>query len=308
MSLVGTSDTVREEQKAQLITNLLNSHVYSELPAIVISERETPVASEDAEQAEQLLGSLEVDGVELPASFKAVANRLLVNQSAIQRELEQQVQEVTDEQDREAYDVAVAEPTLFENYRCVSHILVAFNTSDTNDVAPEIESEPTSEEVEAALNEVELVAQRMTNGEDFASVATEVSDDVGSREAGGYLGCNFEGVFVPEFEDAVFSLNVDEISEPVRTKFGYHIIRLDGIGVPSFENVSTQLRAELEQEASDTRAAFEELFLDAASRTTVVVNPEYGVWDPETGSVVSPADEQTNEGTQIENSEQGNQN
>ncbi|MBP6440251.1 MAG: peptidylprolyl isomerase [Caldilineaceae bacterium] len=67
---------------------------------------------------------------------------------------------------------------------------------------------------------------RILAGEDFAALAAEYSDDVGSGQNGGDLGWFGRGMMVAPFEEAAFSLPVGEVSEPVKTDFGYHLIEV----------------------------------------------------------------------------------
>ncbi|HEX2696784.1 MAG TPA: peptidylprolyl isomerase [Anaerolineales bacterium] len=76
---------------------------------------------------------------------------------------------------------------------------------------------------EATAKQVE---DRLAKGEDFGTVAKEVSTDTGSAENGGDLGWNPHSAFVKEFTDAAFSLKVGEFSQPVKSQFGYHIIQV----------------------------------------------------------------------------------
>ncbi len=70
------------------------------------------------------------------------------------------------------------------------------------------------------------VRQRLINGEDFAKVAAEVSTDTGTKAKGGDLGWFDKGAMVAEFETAAFGLKVGEISQPVKSQYGYHIIQV----------------------------------------------------------------------------------
>jgi len=72
------------------------------------------------------------------------------------------------------------------------------------------------------------VIERLNNGEDFATLAMELSQDTGSGAEGGDLGWFGKGRMIPEFEAAAFNLKVGEISKPVQSDFGWHIIQLLG--------------------------------------------------------------------------------
>jgi len=77
---------------------------------------------------------------------------------------------------------------------------------------------------EQGLAKAQDIRKRLVAGEDFAAVAKAASDDTGSAQKGGDLGEFHRGMMVPPFEQAAFSLKPGEISEPVKSPFGYHII------------------------------------------------------------------------------------
>ena len=106
-----------------------------------------------------------------------------------------------------------------------------------------------------AARTLEDARERILGGEAFADVAAELSDDVGSAEAGGSLGVIAPGAMVPEFEEAVFALeNEGDLSEPVRTDFGLHLIRLDAVTPESgkpFDEVREEIVAAMRSEQAD---------------------------------------------------------
>jgi peptidyl-prolyl cis-trans isomerase SurA len=97
----------------------------------------------------------------------------------------------------------------------VSHILIEIKPSEARD--------------SVALKKTEALIDRMENGEDFGELAKQLSDDPGTAPLGGDLGFFSRGQFLPEFEDAAFSLKPGEVSEPIKTAHGYHVIRVDAV-------------------------------------------------------------------------------
>ncbi len=92
-----------------------------------------------------------------------------------------------------------------------------------------IEAKPSEDQDVAVKEQADALLARVRNGENFADLASEFSDDTGSAAQGGDLGYFSRGSMVPEFEESVFNLQPGEVSEPVKTSFGYHIIRCEAV-------------------------------------------------------------------------------
>jgi len=106
---------------------------------------------------------------------------------------------------------------------------------------------------EAARKKAEALTEQAKSGADFAALAKENSKDPGSAKQGGDLGWAQRGMFVGPFEDALFSMKQGEIRGPIKTQFGYHVLKLEGIeagSVRSFEDA----HAEVEDEYRKDRA------------------------------------------------------
>jgi peptidyl-prolyl cis-trans isomerase D len=115
-----------------------------------------------------------------------------------------------------------------------------------------------SEAEDKARAKVADVIRRANAGEDFAKLATEVSEDPGSKSKGGDLGWVSKGEMVPAFETAAFALGRGQISsEPVRTPFGFHAIKVLEVRAAakkSLKEVAPQIRDRLAAEAADRAA------------------------------------------------------
>jgi parvulin-like peptidyl-prolyl isomerase len=118
--------------------------------------------------------------------------------------------------------------------RCIRHILF---TPDEEEKAKEVK-------------------QELDDGGDFAELARENSQDPGSAENGGDLGCNPKGGFVPEFDAAAFKAKEGEIVGPIKTEFGFHVLEVTEIR-PSEEVPLEEAAPEIEQQLSQQRQATE---------------------------------------------------
>ncbi|MNQ53143.1 Peptidyl-prolyl cis-trans isomerase D [compost metagenome] len=109
---------------------------------------------------------------------------------------------------------------------------------------------------EQAKAKIEQVKQRLDKGEDFAALAKEFSDDSGSAANGGDLGFAGPGVYEPAFEEALYALKQGEVSAPVRTQYGWHLIKLLGVQapeVPSFESLKPKLEHDIKAQQVEQR-------------------------------------------------------
>jgi peptidyl-prolyl cis-trans isomerase C len=120
-----------------------------------------------------------------------------------------------------------------------------------------------------ALAKAQEIRKKLLAGEDFAALVNSDSSDGESIPTGGDIGFFHRGQRVPSFEDAAFALKVGQISEPVKTPFGYHIIRMEAKESKSFE----ELRPELEKKMRPEQAqkAIEQL----AAKSGAVLDPEF---------------------------------
>jgi peptidyl-prolyl cis-trans isomerase C len=107
-----------------------------------------------------------------------------------------------------------------------------------------------------AKEKAEEILKKIKAGEDFAKLASDVSDDTGSKPKGGELGFFPKGRMVKSFEDAAFSLKPGEVSGIVETQFGYHIIKVEEKkepGMEPFDTAKEKIKQKLLQERTKTK-------------------------------------------------------
>jgi peptidyl-prolyl cis-trans isomerase C len=120
-----------------------------------------------------------------------------------------------------------------------------------------------------ALAKAQDLRKRILAGEDFAQLAEKESDDTGSAPKGGDLGFFHRGQMVPSFEQAAFALQPGDLSEPVKSPFGYHLIKVEARQSRSFEEVRPELESRMRpQQAQRT---VEEL----QKKSPAVLDPDF---------------------------------
>ena len=122
---------------------------------------------------------------------------------------------------------------------------------------------------EEALAKAKDIRAKILAGADFATLAKAESDDTGSGAKGGDLGTFKHGQMVAAFDQAAFSLPVGQVSEPVKSQFGYHIIKITSRNSRSFDDAKAQIEKELKPKLA--KEALEQL----KAHTPVALNDAY---------------------------------
>jgi parvulin-like peptidyl-prolyl isomerase len=118
-----------------------------------------------------------------------------------------------------------------------------------------------------ALAKAQEIRKKLADGGDFAALASAESDDTGSKKNGGELPFFHRGQMVAPFEQAAFALKVGEISEPVKSPFGYHIIKVEA--KKGYEDSKAEIERKMRTEQAQKQ--LEEL----EKKSNVVLDPEY---------------------------------
>jgi peptidyl-prolyl cis-trans isomerase D len=211
-------------------------------------ERRTALRGERRELAWLVLpaalfaAGIEPEEAALTAYFEQNRAQYLTEESADLQYVELDIAEVgagvgASEEDLVAFYEDHLERFSSVEQRRARHILIAASGDDATDEA----------KARAAYD-------RATGGEDFAALARELSADTGSAVQGGDLGWAERSFFVAAFADAVWSMQTGEIRGPVRSEFGWHVIRLDEVrpgAVKPLEEVRAELEADYRREQSE---------------------------------------------------------
>jgi parvulin-like peptidyl-prolyl isomerase len=158
-----------------------------------------------------------------------------------------------------------------------SHILIRFKGSS-------VPLKPGQKDLtdEEALAKAKDLRAKILAGADFATLAKAESDDTASGAKGGDLGTFKHGQMVPAFDQAAFSVPVGQVSEPVKTQFGYHIIKITSRNARSFEDAKAQIEKDLKPKMA--KEALEQL----KAHTPVAMNEAYFGKEPSSGPQTLP--------------------
>jgi len=217
---VSIADAQLPELQYEVLENLITQELLyqgSQQFGISVSEDEIDTAYEERRQKADFETGAEFEAA-LKASGKTVASyRDEIKQGlAIDRFVQSNFTDQTAVSDSEAKNYYDSNPAYFQQPEQVrvSHIMIR------------VASGADQSEKDAARGKIEKVAERLKAGEDFATVAGEVSEDANTSSNGGDLGYFSKGQVTQSFEDAAFALAKGGISDIVETGSGYHIIKL----------------------------------------------------------------------------------
>ncbi len=252
---------------ATFVGRLLSLRVYFELIDQELERRDAGVTAEDVSATrEQAIEG--VGGQEVFDSFPEAYQERLVRQRAMLVAAQEVIAGAgLEEGEAEAY--YEENPAEFES-RCLAHILVGTTEGGAGDSTPEA----------AAAEAADLLAQ-LRAGADFTELASSAAnDDTTSAAKGGSLDCaTRQTQFDPDFLEAAFAAEVGQVTEPVKTQFGYHLILVSSAEVPPFEEVEPQVVALLSEGDAD---AFNVFLRTATCESDIEVADRYGTWDTST--------------------------
>jgi peptidyl-prolyl cis-trans isomerase D len=254
-----TESAYYEDRRASLAVGQLNQGVeQSEFITPGESQRIYALANEQRELRYLLLppdhfeASVKIDDAKIKAWYDAHRNDYMTPESVrlqyAEMRLDTMASQVTVKpEDLQAYYEKVKNRYSEGEKRHAHHILIAVgNAKDTQADA-------------AALAKANEIEAQLKSGKDFAELAKKFSADPGSAAQGGDLGWAEKNAYVAPFADALFGMQTGQTSDPVKTQYGYHIIRLDEIR-PAHVRSFDEVRSELETEYRRDQAS--ELFGD----------------------------------------------
>ena len=243
--LYGKTKAATKSFNADFVAFILNTRLVNEVVHSEAVARKVTLAPLDATARTSLVGDYGGEALfkKLPKDYQARAERSAKEFASI---LEAEKKKLPSpaayfEQNKAS----------FPGETCVSHILVK------------------------TLDEAKAARSRVVAGEDFATVAKAVSQDPGSKDAGGSLSCGNPSQFVAEFASAATTLKVNELSEPVQTQFGFHVIKVTKRTASSLAAAKVSIESALSKQAQSASSAS---LVTRLKKLKVSVDPTVGTY------------------------------
>ncbi len=215
-----SADAIPAEQRLQGYRMVLDEIIIDKL--LAKKSAETKVTDEEVnaqwERIKGNFGSEEALKKQVEAAGETIdkVKKGLHDRLAEERWIDDQIKDKVNVTDAEAEDFYKKNPDAFKKPEEVraSHILVKVE----KDAKPDV--------VEAKKKAAQAIADRVKKGEDFAKLAKEVSEDPSAKQNSGDLDFFAKEQMVPEFSNAAFAMKKGDISDPVRSDFGFHVIKV----------------------------------------------------------------------------------
>ncbi len=236
----------RDKEFQQLVTAIRGSSFLTEMDA----ERATNLSRQTRDIAflrvdtDSLSETINVDETEIQAFYDANAALFVTEEMVDLEYVELSLTDLMEEVQVVESELA----TFFEETKGI------YSTDERRRLAHILIEVSDAVDDTAARTKAEGIYARIKDGEVFDDLAREFSDDPGSAQNGGDLGFNVSGTFVPEFEATAFDLNLNQVSEPTKTEFGYHIIKLLGMEeakIPELADIRDKVEKDYRQSLAE---------------------------------------------------------
>ncbi|MCZ8513010.1 peptidylprolyl isomerase [Paenibacillus filicis] len=235
------SDPQLKDQYKQYILNQLIA--YRLLSSRVTDDMKSASAQTVTAQLALIKKNLTAKSASPDADYAAALTKAGVTQEDLQGFIENMINgnkliasEFTDDKVKAEYDRRIAEKTGDFVIASVRHVLIS--NDNANGTAR------SKDEIDKRVKEVQ---DKLKSGADFATVAKEYTDDPGSKQNGGLYPDAPLKSFVAPFKKAAMDLELNQISDPVQTDYGYHIMRVEARKTQAYDEVKNQLTNELIQ-------------------------------------------------------------
>ncbi|MCU0444910.1 MAG: peptidylprolyl isomerase [Microscillaceae bacterium] len=211
------------EERCKLLEQLIIQKMMlakAEIDSVIVEEKQ--VQSQLDRRMEYMLGQIGGD----EAKFMEYYGKTVNDMKEELRELIREQMTTQKMQEKITEDIKITPKEVRKFFNSIPSDSIPFFSAEV-EVAHIVKiPEVTKEQKRITREKAESIRQRLENGESFAELAKTYSEDPGSGQRGGDLGWQKRGKFVPEFEAAIFRMKPGEISKPIESPYGFHIIQL----------------------------------------------------------------------------------